>query len=255
MRRRGEQDQLALGIGGKALEQLEPLLAALMRSDAGVRLVDHDQRRARAREAVAAPLGLDVVEADDGVGMGVEQRLRGRQAALQARSRGGGDSDRVEIEFALELAGPLLDEMRRAQHGETVDLAAIDQLAQDQPGFDGLADADIVGDQQPHDGKAQRHQQRHELVGARLEAEPRRRAERPGAAPQRQPQRLGQQPGAVLGRGLRRRSATRTAPDGPARVRAPDGSAARPPRRPESGRRHSVSSSGEGSATHSRPRA
>ena len=121
--------------------------------------------------------------------------------------------------------------MRRAEDGEAVGLAAVDQLAQDQAGLDGLADADIVGDQQPHDGEAQRHQQRHELIGARLEAEPRRRAERPGAAPKRQPQRLGQQASAVLGRGLRPLSAARSARAAPARVRAPDGSPARRPRR------------------------
>ena len=84
---------------GEPLEQLEPLLPALVRADAGMRLVDDDQRRAGARKAVAAPLGLDVVEADHGVGMGVEQRLRGGQAALQPRRRGGGDSDCVEIEL------------------------------------------------------------------------------------------------------------------------------------------------------------
>ena len=92
---------MTLGIGGKALEQLEPLLPTLMRPDAGVRLVDHDQGRARSRKAVAPPLGLDVVEADDCVGMGVEQGLRGGQTALQARRRGSGDGDRVEIELSL----------------------------------------------------------------------------------------------------------------------------------------------------------
>ena len=84
-----------------------------MRADAGVRLVDDDEGRAGPREAVAAPLGLDVVEADHRVGMGVEQRLRCRQAALQACRGGGRDGDGIEVELGLELAGPLLDEMRR----------------------------------------------------------------------------------------------------------------------------------------------
>ena len=53
--------------------------------------------------------------------------------------------------------------MRRAEDRETVGLAAIDQLAEDQPRLDGLADTDIVGDQQPHDGQPQGHQQRYQL--------------------------------------------------------------------------------------------
>ena len=105
----------------------------------------------------------------------------------------------------LQLARPLLDEMGRAQDRETIRLAAIDQLAQDQAGLDRLADADIVRDQQAHDGKAQRHQQRHELIGTRFEAQPRRRAERSCAAPEREPQRLGQQARTVLGRDFARR--------------------------------------------------
>ena len=43
--------------------------------------------------------------------------------------------------------------MRRAQDREAIRLAAIDQLAQDEAGLDRLADADVVGDQQPHDGQ------------------------------------------------------------------------------------------------------
>ena len=76
--------------------------------------------------------------------------------------------------FRFKFAGPLLDEMGRAQDREAIRLAAVDQLAQDQSGLDRLADADIVGDQQPHDRKAQRHEQRHKLVGTRFEAETRR---------------------------------------------------------------------------------
>ena len=187
--------------------------------------------------------------------MGVEQRLRGGQAALQPGGRGRRDRDRIEVELGLELAGPLLDEMGRAQDREAVGLAAVDQLAQDEPGLDRLADADVVGDQQPHDRKAQRHQQRHELIGAGLEAQPRRRAERPGAAPQRKAQRLGQAAGRRPGSRFRPTSgsanrAGRTGSRSSAGWMSCTSASA-----PDSGRRQSVSSSGEGSATHSRPRA
>ena len=43
----GQQDQMPRFVVGKTLEQFKPLLPALVRPDAGVRLVDDDQRRAR----------------------------------------------------------------------------------------------------------------------------------------------------------------------------------------------------------------
>ena len=41
----------------------------------------------------------------------------------------------------------LLDQVRRAEHGKALDLAAIEQLAGDQQRFDGLADANVISDQ------------------------------------------------------------------------------------------------------------
>jgi hypothetical protein len=72
-----------LPVLGQSLQQLEALLAALMGADAGMRLVDHDQLWAGPGKRVATPVGLDVVEADHGVGMRIEQRLRRRQPALE----------------------------------------------------------------------------------------------------------------------------------------------------------------------------
>ena len=168
-------------------------------------------------------------------GMGVEQGLRCGQAALQPCRRRRRDRDGVEIELRLELARPLLDEMRRAQDGEAVDLAAVDQLAQDQPGLDGLADADIVGDQQPHDrqGAAPSAAAQADRRAARSPAAPPsgtapRRAAATAAAPRTAAAR---RPGSRS----RPLSAARTAPAAPARVRAPDGSPARRPRRRTAG--------------------
>ena len=63
---------MPLAIVRKPFQQLETLLPVLMRADAGVSFVDDDQSRAGPREAFAAPISLDVVEADDGVGIRVE---------------------------------------------------------------------------------------------------------------------------------------------------------------------------------------
>src|SRR5204862_182871 len=78
VRRRGQQEKVPLLVLGQSLQQIEALLAALMRADAGMRFVDHDELWAGPRKRVAASLRLDVVEADDGVRVRIEQRLRGR---------------------------------------------------------------------------------------------------------------------------------------------------------------------------------
>ena len=102
--------------------------------------------------------------------------------------------------------------------------------------------------------QAQRHQQRHELIGARLEADARRRAEWSGTPSQRQPKRIGQQPRAVLGGGGCRQWQTETRwldrlafQRGMKDLHVALGAGERPQAR--------ASGSGEGSTTHSRPRA
>jgi hypothetical protein len=52
----------------------------------------------------------------------------------------------------------------RAEHAGPADDATVEQLARDHAGLDGLADAHVVGDQQPHRLEAQGHDQRYELV-------------------------------------------------------------------------------------------
>ena len=57
---------------GDSSEELKTLLAAEMRADAGVGFVNDDERWTGAREAFAALLCLDVVEADNGERVGLE---------------------------------------------------------------------------------------------------------------------------------------------------------------------------------------
>ena len=115
--------------------------------------------------------------------------------------------------FVAQLALPLLGEVRRAEHGEALDLAAVEQLAGDQRGLDRLADADVVGDQQPHRVELERHQQRHELVGARLDGDP-AEASGTGRRDERkpEPQRVAQQARAARRRRPAPGRAARTSP-------------------------------------------
>ena len=105
----------------------------------------------------------------------------------------------MDAELAGQLLLPLLGERGAAQHGQAARVALLQQLGRDQAGLDGLADADVVGDQQPDRVLPQRHQQRDELVGAGLDREPGQRPERPGAGAEADPQRRAQQPGARRG--------------------------------------------------------
>ena len=81
----GQKDHPALWIAGKASEQFETLLLALVGSHTGMGLVHDHEIRACPREAFTTLFGLDVVEADHRVGVGIEQGLGQREAAFQPR--------------------------------------------------------------------------------------------------------------------------------------------------------------------------
>ena len=74
----------------------------------------------------------------------------------------------MQVEACLQLGLPLLNQVRRAQHGQAGDLTSVHQLPRNQPGFDGLADANVIGNEQPNGGQAQGHQQGYELVATGL---------------------------------------------------------------------------------------
>ena len=157
-------------------------------ADARMRLVDHHHLRAGAQEVVASAVALDEVEADDGERIGVEHADRVGQIPLQSRRAGGGHRHGGERKLVLKFAGPLVDQVRRAQYGEAFDLAPIQELADDHASLDSLADADVISDQEAHGLVPERHEQRRQLIGARLEAETPGAPERPGPSPQRKSQ-------------------------------------------------------------------
>ena len=57
-----------------------------------------------------------------------------------------------------KFGDPLIDQVGRTHDGEAVDLAAIDHLAGDEAGFDGLADADVIRDEETYRVELERHQ-------------------------------------------------------------------------------------------------
>ncbi|OQA17879.1 MAG: hypothetical protein BWY63_02230 [Chloroflexi bacterium ADurb.Bin360] len=89
--------------------------------------------------------------------MQIEERLPYRRPTFQPGGSACQHQFRLDVEFLGQLALPLFGQMRRTEHRQPLHLAAIQQLAGDQPRLDGLADADVVGDEQAHGIEAQRH--------------------------------------------------------------------------------------------------
>src|SRR5690606_38372204 len=89
-----------------------------------------------------------------------------------------------------KLLLPLLAEVRRTDHGKALYLTPIEQFTGNESRFDGLADADIVGNQEPQGIELERHQQRHKLVSARLDRDVAEAAERNGSSAQFQTERI-----------------------------------------------------------------
>ena len=70
----------------------------------------------------------------------------------------------AQRELLPQLVAPLPAQRGGCEHQDTADAATEQQLGEDQPRFDGLAEPDVVGDQQTDARHAERLQQRHELV-------------------------------------------------------------------------------------------
>ena len=71
-----------------------------------------------------------------------------------------------------------------------LNFAPVQQLTRNQTGFNGLADAHIISDQQADGIEPERQQQRHKLVRARLNGDARKGTKRPGAGTKAQPHRV-----------------------------------------------------------------
>jgi len=85
---------------------------------------------------------------------------------------------------------PLLHQPDRDQDQRPGRQAAQAQLAGDQPGLDGLAEPDLIGQDRPATHRPQRGPSRLELVGERLEPQPRQRHQRLEPGPRPHPDRL-----------------------------------------------------------------
>src|SRR5688500_15157496 len=90
------------------------------------------------------------------------------------------------MKAAFKFRYPLVDEVRRTQYCKALDVATVEQFSGYKCSLDGLANTDVVGDEQPYWVQLECHQQRHELVGARLHGDLAEAAERARATAERQ---------------------------------------------------------------------
>ena len=156
---------------GEIAQQIEPPVPRVSPGDTGVGLIDDHEFLGAGEEFVASLGRFDEVQADNGEGIGPEYALARREVPLQTPRRRGRHSRCLNRELGLQLVHPLLHQVGRAEHRSAIDLATVIELTQDKAGLNGLADADVVGDQQADDIQFERHQERDELIRSRLETD------------------------------------------------------------------------------------
>ena len=170
--------QVADGAGELGLDAVAP--AARRR-----RVVGFVQDQQAARRQVAEPFAHRV-----GVRRVDEEVVRDQKPAVGAprvdaeapvpahlRQVGAVQDHEQEAEALLHLPLPLLQHGCGGGDDHGARLLAQQQLAGDEAGLDGLAEAGVVGDEQVHAGEAKRLAQRLHLVGVDLDAGPERRLE------------------------------------------------------------------------------
>src|SRR5882672_2867424 len=113
-------------------------------------LIDDHKVGARTEELSSAAFAFDVVQAHHGVRVCRKDAFTWWQGALETRGAGGSYCHWTKVKPSFELLHPLFDKMWRAQDDEALYIAAVQKLANYQRRFNGLADADVVGDEQAH---------------------------------------------------------------------------------------------------------
>ena len=93
----------------------------------------------------------------------------------RSAARGPPGAAHRQPEARLQLVGPLPEHRRRCRDDDEIDALAQQELAQDQPALDRLAEPDIVGDQEVDAPQLQCLAQRLELIVFEADAGPERR--------------------------------------------------------------------------------
>lgn len=183
----GEEEEVTVGVAGQVAQELVALLlggAVAGGLGGAVGLVHDDELGAVEEEVGPMPLGLGVVNADDDVGVVLKDAAVGRGLPLQGADGAGADDDGGEVELFRQFLLPLVAEVRGAEDGDAADFAAGQEFAGDEEGLNGLADADVIGDEEADGVEAEGHEEGDELVGAGADGDAAQGAEGAGAVPE-----------------------------------------------------------------------
>src|SRR5689334_22217976 len=103
------------------------------------------------------------------------------------------------MKLVLQFGLPLLSKLWWTQDSQTGYLATVDQFACNETGFNRLANAYVIGDQEAHRVEFERHEQRHQLVGAWFNGDVAKRAKWSSARTESETHSITQQPtGAII---------------------------------------------------------
>ena len=145
-----------------------------------VRFVEDQQRlRGELAEPVAQSRSISLINekavGDQKAGVGGPRIDREAAFAAHPRNICAVENGESETETGLQLILPLVQHRRRTRNDDPVDAAAQQQFARNEPGFDGLAKPDVVGDEQVNARQSERLAQWVELVGVDADAGAERR--------------------------------------------------------------------------------
>jgi hypothetical protein len=148
---------------------------------ASVRLINDNKLWACADKFASPPVGLNIVNGSDSERINLIQRLPDTALALQPPDRSGQHQFGPYMEFVVQLSLPLFSQMWRAENGQPLAFASVDQLAGYQQCLNCFTNADVICDQQPNRVKLEGHQKRDKLVWPGFNSDLAETAERPGA--------------------------------------------------------------------------
>lgn len=116
----GEQNDVTIARLREFLEEAIAQVSSSTGRGAGMGFVDDDERGADAEEVGASGVAFDVIEADDGIGVGEKNAIAGGKVAFEAACACGGDGDGANVESGFEFGDPLIDEVGWAEDGEAI---------------------------------------------------------------------------------------------------------------------------------------
>src|SRR5512137_2539878 len=194
--RGGDEHEMPLRLFGELRQEFMALMRgtpALGRRRARVGFVHDDEVRAGPQKVMTSSVRLDEVHRDYDERMRVEDGLVRAQILFKTARCARKHQFNRDVEFGREFLLPLLGKVRRTQHAQPGDLASVEHFARNQTSLDGFADAHIIRDEQPYGIEFERHQERHELIGAGLYGEPTEGTKRSGAGAETETHRITQQ--------------------------------------------------------------